>query len=140
MAIVNRDKDSSEQYQVVNFPAGAVATGSTREVWVAPFPCTISAIKAMAAGLSGAPQALVKINRFIVGTGVTAITVHAAQAIPAFSTSGLFGLSLPASGSTLLNMTANDVLEITTSGSNTAFGDLNLAVKVQKTQDILSFF
>lgn len=142
MAIVNRDLDSGEKKEVVRFESGVIAAETTREVWVAPYPCTIQAVKAMVVGPTLAPTVALQTNRFIVGTGVTAITVQAAHDTTVFSTSGLLGMSLPAAGSTLLNLAANDVVEIVTSGSTTTSQMLNLyvALQVTKTQDVLSFF
>jgi hypothetical protein len=141
MPICNRDKDASEQKEVIKINVGAMATGVTREAWVAPWPCTVEAIYAFAATISGAPTILAKVNRFIVGTGATSITGMApAYAVKNYTTSGLASLSLAASGSTLLALNAKDCVEITSAGSNAAFADLIVMFQVKKTQDILSHF
>jgi hypothetical protein len=141
MAICNRDKGTAEQYQVVHMNVGALAVSATREIWVAPFPCTVSAAYAMAATISGAPSYSLQVNRFIVGTGATTITGLAAdQAVAAFSTSGLATITLATSGSTLRSLVKGDCIEIVSNAADSAFADLLISLQIQKTQDILSIF
>lgn len=141
MGICNRDKDASEQKFCVNRRTGQIATGVTYELWTAPFPCTVSEVQVAAAGLSGAPQWKLQTNRFVIGAGVTAIQgLAAAQAIPAFSTSGLFEMTLATAGSTLLKLEAGDVVEIVSSVSNTNVNDASVSLVATATQDIKSYF
>lgn len=141
MGICNRDKDASEQKFCVNRRTGQIATGVTYEYWTAPFPCTIEQVQVAAAGLSGAPQWALQINRFVVGSGATAIPgVAAAQAIPAFSTSGLFEMTLATSGSSLLKLETGDVVEIVSSVSNTNVNDSSVSLVATATQDIKTYF
>ena len=140
MAICNRDKGTNEQRQVVHFNVGALATGVTREVWVAPWPFTIEAVYYYAQGLSGAATVSLQTSRWVAG-GATVYTAFAPdQATQAYSTSGLVGLSLVASGSTLLNGMAKDCIELVSATADTAHADLCLAIQVKRTQDVLSFF
>jgi len=60
--------------------------------------------------------------------------------VPAFGTSGVASASLAAGGSTLLNLSAGQVLVVTTSGANTASDDLLVEVVLEKLQDIVSFY
>lgn len=141
MAIINRSKDTYEQYEVVNFQIGALATDVTKEFYVVPWPCQAIEAHAVAVGLSGAPTYSLQVQRFIVGTGATVITGLAAdQAVGAFGTSGVVELTMATSGSTLLNLEAKDVIEIVSATADTAVTGFNLALVLKKTQDVLSFF
>jgi hypothetical protein len=142
MGIINRTLDSSEQHKLVTAPLGALAVSETHVIYVAPYPVTLKQVKVAALGLSGAPTQKLTVNRFVVGAGATVIAdIQAAIAIPAIGTSGLFGLpSLPAAGSTLLNLQAGDYLTITTAGSNTAMTDCLYELTVQALQDTVSWF
>lgn len=138
MAIVNRTLDDSEQRKVFSASAGAVATGVTGIVAYAPYPCVLEAGSIAAFGFSGAPNYSLVVNRFIVGAGVTAITVAVgtSNAPSAFGTSGSFQMVLPAAGSTLLSLQANDVLMYLSGVANTAVTGLNLSVVLNPIQDI----
>jgi hypothetical protein len=63
-----------------------------------------------------------------------------ALTVPALGTSGVAAASLAASGSTQLNLSAGQVIVVTTSGANTAADDLSVAVVVEKLQDIVSYY
>jgi hypothetical protein len=138
MAIVNRTLDPSEQKKVFSVTAGAVATGVTGIVCMVPSPSTLVAGEIAAFGLSGAPNYSLVVNRFVVGAGVTAITVAVGTSnIPlAYGTSGGWAMVLPASGSTLLQLQANDVLMYQSGVANAAVTGLNVSLVLQPIQDI----
>lgn len=138
MAIVNRTLDVSEQRKVYEVSAGPVVTGVSAIVAYVPGPCTLDAGSIAAFGLSGLPTYALVVNRFIVGAGVTAITIAVGTSnVPsAFGTSGAFQMILPAAGSTLLNLVANDVLMYQTGVANTAVTGLSVAVVLKPIQDI----
>jgi len=138
MAIQNRTLDPAEQRKVYEVAAGAVATGVTGIVAYVPYPCLLDAGSIAAFGLSGSPNYSLVVNRFIVGAGVTAITVAVGTSnVPsAFGTSGAFQMVLPASGSTLLQLQANDVLMYQSGVANTAVTGLSIGVVLRPIQDI----
>lgn len=138
MAIQNRTLDPQEQKKVFSASAGAVATGVTGIVAYVPYPSVLNAGSIAAFGLSGAPNYALVNNRFIVGTGVTAITVAVGTSnVPsAYGTSGSFQMVLPAAGSTLLQLQANDVLMYQSGVASSAVTGLNLSVVIQPIQDI----
>ena len=144
MGIVNRSLDASEQEKVFQVTAGAVATGVSGIICTVPWPCTVVEGQIAAFGLSGAPAYALVVNRFIAGTGFTAITiaVGTSNTPPAFGTSGvgISGMVLPAAGSTLLNLLANDVLLYQSSVSNTAVTGLNISVVLKPIQDLKANF
>jgi hypothetical protein len=145
MAIVNRDKDSTEQYEVIKVNVGALATGVTRELWVAPWPCTIDGIKIVGTGVSGTPTVKFQVNRFIVGTGATVYVGATAQPVTTLATSGVQGVSYMYHASLggvtgSMYVQAKDVLELVSAGTNAALGDCLVEIKAKKTQDILSIF
>lgn len=138
MAIVNRSLDSSEQIKVFNCSTGAVATGATFFAIGVPYPCVIKAAQMWAVGLSGSPTWTLKVHRFIVGTGLTAFAISGANALPAMGTSGVMqsGVSLLASGNTLLNLVKDDLLFISSAGTDAAVAAGCLSVALQPIQDI----
>lgn len=142
MAIINRTLDTSEQRKTVQVQAGAVATGVTGIICQVPYPCVLEAGEIAAFGLSGAPNYSLVVNRFIAGTGFTAITVAVGTSnVPsAFGTSGPFAMVLPASGSTLLNLLANDVLMYQSGVASTAVTGLNIGVVLRPIQDVKKHF
>lgn len=135
MSIVNRTLDASEQKKTFSAVGGAIGTGVTGIICAVPYPATITAAEIAAFGLSGAPSYALVVNRFIPGAGFTAITV-ATQVVPAFGTSGAVGVSLPAAGSTLLSVLANDVLMYLSGVASTAVTGLAIGVVLQPIQDI----
>lgn len=143
MAIVNRSLDASEQRKTFNFKWNAVVgTGATVVVGAVPYPSVIEGAQMAAYGLSGSPTWTLKIHRFIVGTGATYFAVSGAMSPSAFGTSGVqaAGLSLLASGNTLLNLLPNDVLMVETAGANSAVLSGALSVVLRPIQDIKANF
>jgi|GEM_PF-7020010 len=140
MAIVNRDKDPSEQKDVINWVSQAqVNTGATLNFALIPYPCALQSVKSAAYGLSGAMQLAFKVLRFTSG-GQTAIGLGISNMIlNAFGTSGSLGYSgLVAQGSTLLNLLAGDLIHAESSVANTAALSVNLEFVVKKLQDVVS--
>lgn len=144
MAVVNRTLDATEQRKVgvIQWSNGVtlVGTGVTRVMGIVPWPSTLDAGQIAAFGLSGAPSYELSVNRFIIGSGFTTyvIAVGASNIPPAYGTSGV-GISamiLPASGSTLLNLQANDVLYLVSGVANTAATYLAVSLVLKPTQDI----
>lgn len=140
MAINNRTLDPSLQRQVFQSSYGVVATGVTLSALVVPYASTLDAVRVTANGLSGSPTIDLRVWRFIVGTGVTTIaggaTTLTAQAL---GTSGIQSMVLASSGSSLLNLLANDVITLTTGGANTA-ASYTVSVVIKNTQDIRTSF
>lgn len=141
MAIVNRALDASEQKKVIPFALPLLANGATNIMAHIPYPCTLKSIQMAAVGVSTAPTIAVVCNRFIVGTGFTAITLVSAQVYPDFGVSGVLtsGLSLPADGSSLLGLLPNDVIQCVGAVSNSASALLTGGLVVQPIQDIKQF-
>ena len=150
MAIVNRDKDPSEQLEVLSYTlfapsaaAGSFSLGATYQLGNLPFPCEIKKIEATANSLSGAPSIEVEIYKFVAGAGVTInSSVMAAMVVPAFGTSGIaISASLGVAGSTQVQAAAQDQLVAVITGANTAvIGNLTVNVVVKRLQDIVSFY
>lgn len=144
MAIINRSLDPSQQRHVMqaslNGSSGIIlTTGTTYIIGVVPWPCTLDAGQLCGFGVSSAPTCALHVQRFIPGSGFTTyvIATGTSNLVPAFGTSGV-GISamiLPASGSTLLNLQANDVLALTFAGANAAATGLNVAVVLKPIQD-----
>lgn len=158
MAIVNRTLDPTEQRKNFSWSAtgaGASApltSGMTSIVCVVPWPSTLVEGQIAAVGVSGAPTYQLAVNRFIAAAGFTTwIVATGTSNTPAnFGTSGagafgtsMFGSSgivLAASGSSLLNLQANDVITVTTGGSGAAANALSIGLVLQPIQDIKKSF
>lgn len=152
MAIINRTQDASEQRKVMQVALGAVATGVTNVIGVVPYPAVLDEAQIVAYGLSGSPSYALNVDRFIAGTGFTTIVLGtgSSNTPAAFGTSGagsfgtsLFGASgmiLAAAGSTLLNLLPNDVLVLTSGGSNAAAKAVVCAVAIRPIQDVKAHF
>lgn len=142
MAIVNRTLDVSEKRKTYSssFYAGAagILAGATLHLLVVPSNGKLAAIQVACTGLSGAPALDFAVQRFIVGTGVTTIAGGAtALTLPNWGTSGTIAVVLAASGSSFLNLLANDVLVAHTSGTtDDACKQLQLSIVIEATQDI----
>lgn len=145
MAIVNRDKDPSDQKEVFSWSSNSlgattVNTGATFHVGIVPFAGVIQSFRAVAQGLSAAPLANLQILRFAAG-GTSIAAGISALVVPAFGISGVMGYSgLAASGSTLLQVFPGDILQVEMSGANTASRSLLVSVVIKKAQDIVSHF
>jgi hypothetical protein len=142
MAIVNRTKDASEQRIVLKQSYGAIATGTTNVIAIIPHAGVLEGIQMAAVGLSGSPTHAVHLHRFIVGTGFTGWAVTGAEAPAAFGTSGVLarGMSMLASGSTLLNVLPNDCLVFLPGGTNSGCASSSFSAVVKPIQDIKTFF
>lgn len=142
MAIVNRTLDASEQKKAFEMSAGAVATGVTLPVCLVPYPCNFLAAEFAAAGLSGSPTAALAVNRFIVGTGFTTWVIAAggSNTLQAYGTSGPLAAVCVAQGSTLLELQADDLITVTSGGSNAAVTQLAVGIVLQPIMDIKTTF
>lgn len=141
MAINNRSLSSSEQNRVIPTNYGLSVTGAVLNVAAIPYPCTLNAVKTSLKGLSGALTGALKVDRFIVGTGLTTIAGSATTlTFTAIGTSGMQNMVLAASGSSFLSLQANDVVTITLAGTNAAADALSVALVVQAIQDIKQSF
>lgn len=148
MALVNRDKDTTEQrevYQAVlnGTPSGisagilnpGLSTGSTFRVCTIPYPASLVAADNVVYGLSGTPVHSLWIYRF--AGGFTAIAVGQTMAPTAFGTSGALGWSLFGAS---WNLLAGDQLVLYTQGANSAVAEANVTCVVKALQDIKSHF
>lgn len=148
MAITNRDKDASEQRIQLGCDLGAyaatvgasVGVAYSRNIFAAPFPCTVEQVKVAASGISGSPSWQLEIDRFIVGTGLTTLTgaswVAGALAVQEIGTSGLQSVSILSS----LNLEKGDILKVTTSVLDAAVADGSISLVVKSLQDIKTYF
>jgi hypothetical protein len=135
MAIVNRDKDTSEQREVIVYNRSVVAPGSF-PIWTAPFNFEVIRVSASGRAISQAPTVRVDIKKF---GGTDSISMMVALAYPAYGTSGAFtSASLAAAGSSHIQGAAGDQLWAVCANNGT--DDLVLEVIVKKLQDIVTHF
>lgn len=139
MAIVNRDKDASEQRYVFNVATGVV--GVSALIYVGNVPCAAQLLQVAtnAFGLSASPTVGVQIQRFVVGSGLTTIPLNGSSllTISAMSTSGMQTQVLPASGATLVQLLKGDCIQLVTSTASSAATYVVDAV-IQILQDVKS--
>lgn len=138
MAIVNRDLDSSQQ--VVNFNAIVANTtvGGSYAVAVMPSPGQLVGAGIVSKGLSGAPNLSLWIERFVVGTGYTAIAIGASLVAQALGTSG--GQTFNVGAGVTWTLQAGDVISLASAGANTAATHHTVTLSVKALQDIKTQF
>lgn len=140
MAIVNRTLDISEQKDLVEANGVAIATGTDYVLHKAPRAQVIADAKHSAIGISGSPTSTLKLMRFVVGAGMTTISISGALAVQAVGTSGTQTYSLPASGSSLLNLQGGDILVATAGGTNAGTAQSLMQVVLTNIADIKPWF
>ena len=140
MAIVNRDKDVSEQRYVFTYNSQVtVGVSGVIQLGVAPCAAQLLQVASAGIGLSGSPILGLQIQRFVVGSGNTVIPINGSSllTVTAYSTSGLQTHVLPTAGSTLTQLQKGDLIQIVTSTASTAAQYVMEAV-IQILQDVKS--
>lgn len=140
MGILNRTLDVSQQKELIEANFALAATGKDLIVHKAPCYQLITDCRATAVGLSGAPTTTLKLQRFVVGAGLTTISISGALTHTAIGTSGSQQYSLPAAGSSLLMLAPGDFLVATTGVANTGTEQTIVHLVVQNIPDIKPWF
>lgn len=140
MALLNRDKDVTEQDVTVSASAHAavLGAGGTAALFQVPWPCQLVAAAEAAHGLSGAPNHSLWAYRFVAGAGVTNVAIAASMVAQDWGTSGSLNFSCAIAASFLLQ--ANDLIVLRSAGSNTAVTDTEVTLVVRALQDTKSHF
>lgn len=140
MAIVNRTNDGSQQRQVLPISQRlSITGGETGVLGHVPMPSVLEAIQLASFSVAGSANLLLQVQRFIPGSGVTVFNLGSTFVPPTFGTSGVIpsGVSLPASGSTLLQLMANDVISyLSGSGGSALIQGMCGSIVVRPVQDI----
>lgn len=141
MGIINRTNDVSEQKESIKLTALNPVNGSEFILPPLERAVTITDCKASLLGISGAPTMHLRALRFIAGTGGSSFAIGTSFAVTAFGTSGFVSYSLPATGSTLLNLQKGDcVVVIAGGGTGAAATTLTVDLVVQNIQDIKTWY
>lgn len=132
-----------ETYQVLIGGQGSsalpVAVGNTLMIAVAPFPAQVAALQVIGFGLSGTPAMNLDVTRYN-AAGVTTITgVISAYTVLGATISAQAGATV-SSGASLVQLQANDVISLRSSGANTAATSLAVTLVLQALQDIKTHF
>lgn len=146
MAIVNRDKDPSEQRDVFTIKVGGVsggasgiiAAGTTFALLPVPYPCELQSLRTYTQGASGSPVLSFFKSVYVSGAGQT-VYAMGVSGIPLvnFASIGLQGASiLPSAGSTTIQLSAGDV--IIANNVTGAATEIVVQLVVKKLQDIVS--
>jgi hypothetical protein len=143
MGVHNRTFGNSEQKKALEFSSNvALSNGETGVLNYVPYPCILNAVNLAAFSNEGGVSLSLSVLRFCPTQGMTTITLVSGFVPVSYGVSGFAssGLSLPASGSTLLNLMQGDILGYQVGGGATAgiFGLAGCFV-VQPTQDIKVF-
>jgi hypothetical protein len=138
MGIVNRTLDESEQQESLKANVSTVVNGNARHVAIIERACTIEKVRATCSGISGSPTAQIRVTRF----GSASFLVGMSFLVPAIGTSGaMAALSLPAAGSTSLNLQKDDLVEVIFGGgTGAAFDHGTVDIVVQNIQDIKTWY
>jgi hypothetical protein len=122
MGLQNRDKGINEQVDNWDTQTAVVGVSALIQLTNIPYSGQLLKVTTSAFGLSGSPIVGLQIQRFIVGAGLTTIPINGSSlmTVSAFSTSGLLTHSIPAPGSTLVQLQAGDQLQIVTSVASSA--------------------
>jgi len=122
MGFINRDKDLTEQREVLRVSTAVVGVSQLIHIGTVPYTGTLQKVVSAAFGLSGSPITGVQIQRFITVTGFTTIPLNGSSLLTqiAFSTSGLLTHTLPSNASTLVQVQSGDEIQLVTSTANTA--------------------
>lgn len=139
MAIVNRDLDVTQQRIAFETTPGVIGVSTLIHVGIVNCASQLLVVAHTAFGLSSTPTVGVQIQRFVVGAGLTTIPLNGSSllTIAAFSTSGIQTQTLPASGSTLLQLLKGDEIQLVTSTASSAATYVVQAV-TQILQDVKS--
>lgn len=140
MAINNSGFATSEKRRHLTFSNFnlAAANGETGVLQIVPFAGTLDSAQIAFFNISSNPSFMLTASRFIVGQGFTSWNIGSTFAIPAFGTSGVLasGISLPASGSTLLQLMKNDVIGYAVGGSGSVVGGMCGDLVINAIQDV----
>lgn len=140
MAIVNRDKDVSEQKDMLYIVGATTVSGATLPMAVIPYPCELVSLEiaALVAGssLQVSPKALRKVS-----AGITSIAMGTSiLTLASFATVGALGFSsLAAAGSSLVQLQQGDILVLDFAGTGGAASAIIANCVVKKLQDIVSY-
>lgn len=141
MALINRDKDVSEQRNVFTGTAVNTVVGGTYPIWTAPYPCTLDAASQIAFGLSGAPNHSLWLYRFVVGAGLTQVAVLGqSMASAAYGTSGAQTFTIVSGSGTSYPLQAGDALFLISAAANTGAQLVQVELVVKALQDIKTSF
>ena len=138
MGIINSTNDASEQKEAFSHTARTVINTLEVPVKIVERPCTLQQLSSVGIGLSGSPTALLRVNRF----GGASYLVGSTMLVPGMGTSGpILYPSLPAAGSTQLNLQKNDVVSVLFGGGTGAAAEnVSVDVIVQNIADIKTWF
>jgi len=136
MGIINRTLADSEQKKQMDQVISTTKTAVSYPIYRAPCAMVISDARSAMMGISGTPTSTLQIQRFVAGAGLTTIAISGALTVTAQGTSGPQQYSLPAAGSSLLNLSAGDVVVATQGGANAGADALYVALVVSSLQDI----
>lgn len=124
MGNINRSEEASEQRRPLVFSnfSSALTSGETGVLAYVPFPCVLEGGQIAAFSVTANSNLMFTLRRFIPGVGATSWNIGSTFAPPSFGTSGVLpaGISLPASGSSLLNLMPNDVIGYVVGGGTTS--------------------
>lgn len=141
MGIVNRTLDASERQDthLARFD-GPVAVSQALPAWIVPHPSKLKSAHVAAKGLSGTPVYQLQVRRWT-SAGVTVIALGAAATVAAaFGVSGSTVDMTVYTGGSAVQLEAKDMIEVASTGANTASDDLAVAMVIERLQDIKSEF
>lgn len=137
MGIINRTNDVSEQKESLMLKTGAQVNTNEFAVATVERPQVITAIQTVGFGVSGAPTGILRVTRF----GGASYFVGSTFLVPNVGVSGPLGVSLPATGSSLLNLQKNDLVTVLFGGGTGAASQSAVVdIVVQNIADIKTWY
>ncbi len=137
MGIVNRSLAESEQKESMTLKSGLATNTQELILGVAPRAMTITNVQTSCFGISGAPTGILRVTRF----GGASYFVGSTFLVPAVGVSGVLGVSLPATGSSLLNLVEGDMVTVLFGGgTGAAAASAIVDMVVQNVQDIKTWY
>lgn len=141
MGVANRALDKSERMHAVQrAEEGVVGVSTSIKMGVVPFPSKLKTLQIAAQGLSGAPIYNLQIRRWTAGGETTFSFAGALTIAAAFGVSGGMATMGVSQNSALNSLQTGDMLELISSGANTASTDLIAVGVLEALQDIKRTF
>lgn len=138
---ITRTKDVSEQKESIRISGANVNNATTLGGYLVERSMIITDCKVAMQGVSGSPSVMLGAYRFQGSTGSASFVIGTSFVVTSYATSGYMSYSLPASGSTLLQLMKGDVIVIVQGGGTGAASTYtSVDVVAQNIQDIRTWF
>lgn len=142
MSIENRTLGANSGKHTFNWSTSGVFTNSaTLPMIIFPFPCEVETVKVYTELTDTGSAPSVRLGKGTYSTAGTSISVFGdSLALVAYTSGGIQGISLPATGSTSVGMGTGDILYLINYTTGSKAYSLTVSVVVKKLQDIVTHY